>query len=979
MMKRIFLILQCMILCLSLLPVPQTSASYDNGYEGTMAGEGAGIFAYGVDLSEWQGHQVNFHKIKEQGCSFVILRAGFASTIDDCFEENYAKAKEAGLDVGVYLYSYADNTDEARQEAQAMLGWLTGKQLEYPVYYDLEDPKCHGNMSVDLLTEIAFTFLEILSGEGWLTGIYSCKSWLETKFHTETIGATYECWMAQFVSSGTYDIYDRYDEVYGMWQYSCTGTVAGVPGGVDMNVCFKDYPGICRQYGFNGYAASDESLLLRDVSVPSLLPLGENLDISGKVISNGGKLTNVTAGIYSLDGQVLTGRSVGPSGSRYDLSELVSGIKAQQLPEGSYLFRINASNSKESYLLLNQPLIISDSGVYLMDAVLPHDLKIGQSFSLSGTVLCAAEMEELILTLQDESGASVLTSRAAPNSDHYDLSELSADLGNLAMGAYRLRLDVRTANTRYTPLDEAFYVWAANDPIHIEKLQLENEYFPGEFTGLGGEIVSAVSALRQVDIEILDKSGALMNRVISQPGKVRVSLADYQQRLAIGDLPIGVYELRISALNDGGPAVLLEQRFLIREDSLGICDLVVPDTLYRKDSFSISGAVFSDVTMLEYVGASVTDEMGRELLSAAVIPNRNLLDLSALSDDLQFSMLDCGVYTLRIYGENEKGGAALYEGQFYVVEHSDVIYWEEPCLDPRGIAYSSATGYYLNGVLTSKESAIYSVSAEILLADGSVYSSAQLQGEGQSASLEKCNEILRFSALPDGEYILRISASNQSGSYEMLRAPFSVCQCYHSNVRSGQVIQPGCVSCGAVTDSRCLDCGEKVRNGFTMEPLGHQEENGSCIRCGKAGFIPVTAELTSELPHAHGRYVIAHREGDQWYALRWDGTTVPISTPDAQGRISLDAGFLWRFEPQRDGYCARNPFGNLLHFDSTGLKIAVGAENTVFTLTHSEKAFLLTLSSAENRALAFSDKAFVSAGEGEIFMLLRYIPGKIIR
>lgn len=63
----------------------------------------------GIDVSKWNG-DVDFAKVKADGIKFVMLRASLgrsASQKNTYFERNYAKAKAAGLDVGVYWYSYA--------------------------------------------------------------------------------------------------------------------------------------------------------------------------------------------------------------------------------------------------------------------------------------------------------------------------------------------------------------------------------------------------------------------------------------------------------------------------------------------------------------------------------------------------------------------------------------------------------------------------------------------------------------------------------------------------------------------------------------------------------------------------------------------------------------------------------------------------------------------------------------------------------
>ena len=45
----------------------------------------------------------------------------------------------------------------------------------------------------------------------------------------------YEFWLAEYQDTPSYPF------AFGMWQYTDQGTVPGVTGGVDMNLCFKFY------------------------------------------------------------------------------------------------------------------------------------------------------------------------------------------------------------------------------------------------------------------------------------------------------------------------------------------------------------------------------------------------------------------------------------------------------------------------------------------------------------------------------------------------------------------------------------------------------------------------------------------------------------------------------------------------------------------------------------------------------------------
>ena len=57
----------------------------------------------------------------------------------ETWEKNYTNAKHNGLKVGAYWYSTATTIDEVMAEIKAFKKALKGKELDYPVYYDIEE------------------------------------------------------------------------------------------------------------------------------------------------------------------------------------------------------------------------------------------------------------------------------------------------------------------------------------------------------------------------------------------------------------------------------------------------------------------------------------------------------------------------------------------------------------------------------------------------------------------------------------------------------------------------------------------------------------------------------------------------------------------------------------------------------------------------------------------------------------------------
>ena len=87
----------------------------------------------GIDVSKWNGN-INFKKVKETGISFAIIREGYGkkspTQIDKKFKQNYSLAKENGLNIGIYHYSYSDSVEDAKSEAEFCLENIQGLKFE---------------------------------------------------------------------------------------------------------------------------------------------------------------------------------------------------------------------------------------------------------------------------------------------------------------------------------------------------------------------------------------------------------------------------------------------------------------------------------------------------------------------------------------------------------------------------------------------------------------------------------------------------------------------------------------------------------------------------------------------------------------------------------------------------------------------------------------------------------------------------------
>lgn len=187
-----------------------------------------------VDVSTWQGSNIDFNKVKSDGIDYVILRAGYGKETyqkDDTFETNYSKAKAAGLKVGVYWFSYAMSASEAISEAKACLYCLGNKQLDMPVYYDMEYAPAITSLSKSTYTQMAVNFCDTIEDSGYDAGVYASASVYSYPLNYDTISSKYSIWNAEWNSYYTVNC--------DLWQYTDCAQVNGISGNVDMSYIYN--------------------------------------------------------------------------------------------------------------------------------------------------------------------------------------------------------------------------------------------------------------------------------------------------------------------------------------------------------------------------------------------------------------------------------------------------------------------------------------------------------------------------------------------------------------------------------------------------------------------------------------------------------------------------------------------------------------------------------------------------------------------
>lgn len=232
-------------------PVPETPR--ETPVEETVTGwEGDPPYRY-IDVSRYQG-AIDWAQVVAAGYKGAMLKTVSTNHklskradglyIDPTFEDNYRNAKAAGLDVGVYYYTYATNKDMVNAELSLLRQAVYGKELTLPVAVDVEDNKL-GKLDKQSLTDLTAYALHEVEQLGFYAQLYTYTSF--AKAHLFVGGAAlrpYDVWLADYTGKTPNVTFN-----YNAHQHTSKGAVPGISGNVDLNVTTLNYPRIIRKKG----------------------------------------------------------------------------------------------------------------------------------------------------------------------------------------------------------------------------------------------------------------------------------------------------------------------------------------------------------------------------------------------------------------------------------------------------------------------------------------------------------------------------------------------------------------------------------------------------------------------------------------------------------------------------------------------------------------------------------------------------------
>jgi GH25 family lysozyme M1 (1,4-beta-N-acetylmuramidase) len=205
-----------------------------------------------IDVSRWQG-TIDWAQVAAAGYKGAMLKTVSTNRklskrsdslyIDPAFETNYRNAKAAGLDVGVYYYTYATSEAMADAELSLVRQAVYGKELTMPLAVDVEENKLKPMSTLDLTNLTAYA-LEQVEKMGFYAQLYTYTHYSNMELDMGRLANRWDVWLSDTTGRTPAVGYH-----YNAHQHTSEGRVPGISGNVDLNVTEINYPRIIRKKG----------------------------------------------------------------------------------------------------------------------------------------------------------------------------------------------------------------------------------------------------------------------------------------------------------------------------------------------------------------------------------------------------------------------------------------------------------------------------------------------------------------------------------------------------------------------------------------------------------------------------------------------------------------------------------------------------------------------------------------------------------
>ena len=199
----------------------------------------------GIDVSSAQGI-INWNQVQPNiDFAIIHINSGTTQQVESRFLYNATECERLGIPYGTYWFCYDLSPQDAYNSGVAGAQILQQNNLTntYPMYYDFEQASIdwltsHGvTVTNTLVQSLIESFCNGVESQGYSAGVYFNQNTYYTFSLQNLINShpTWGHWIAQW---GTVE---PNWQTWDFWQYSETGTMAGMSGTVDLDYKNDNY------------------------------------------------------------------------------------------------------------------------------------------------------------------------------------------------------------------------------------------------------------------------------------------------------------------------------------------------------------------------------------------------------------------------------------------------------------------------------------------------------------------------------------------------------------------------------------------------------------------------------------------------------------------------------------------------------------------------------------------------------------------
>lgn len=231
----------------------------------------------GIDISVYQ-QNIDYKKLANATIcgsknKFVFIRCAYGTTEDKLFSTHVKGCLDAGINVGLYLYSIAKTPDQAKKEAEFVISLIKKYNLDgkitYPIAYDLEEEST-AKLGRTLCTSLVKAFCETIKSYNYYPIIYTNFNWLYWAKNIDRdalVKDGYDFWIAGYIAESKTTAYKNDISI---WQHSVAGhpsydiakvgAIAGIKGQCDCNWSYVGFASKIKKLGMNKFKSSKYNL-----------------------------------------------------------------------------------------------------------------------------------------------------------------------------------------------------------------------------------------------------------------------------------------------------------------------------------------------------------------------------------------------------------------------------------------------------------------------------------------------------------------------------------------------------------------------------------------------------------------------------------------------------------------------------------------------------------------------------------------------